>query len=392
MRIFHVISGDLWAGAEVQVYHTLSALKKEEGVSVACILFNDGNLKDNLERCGIRAILFDEGVFSSFELLKKLTEVFQKERPDIVHVHAVKEHFITKVASILSRSSIPLVRTVHGSAGVSRNLPLKQRLRSRLVVNLDHLLIKYFSNVVIAVSKDLEQKFLSQKISGEVHQIYNAIDALCDEQTVTEDIIRMKYGAQNCFWIGTAARLVEVKNLQMLIRAGLYLEEKQIPFKISIFGEGPLQKELQKIIDENTLQSRIKFCGFQPDIMPIIRSFDVFVLCSFHEGLPMALLEAMLCKTPVVCTSVGGMKEIIEHNVHGLLVKSDDSNELAGAFITLYQNKGLAKQLSENACKLVQEEFTVKNITTHLLDVYMNLLGEDRRQEYRKKAIKIQYF
>lgn len=320
IRILHIISGDLWAGAAVQVYHTLSALSRNGKFYVLCAVFNDGVLRRNLEKMNIRTVLLDETKLNSMGMLLSLKKLIEAEKPGMIHVHAVKEHFFGKVSALLANKNIPVVRTVHGDRGAPEGLAWGEYVRSRVVISLDNFLIRNLAEAVIAVSKDMENGFLARKLRGKVWQIYNSINTREFHFEPNTHAVREKYGVNDHFWIGTAARLVGVKNQRMLIEAGECLLDKGIPFKISIFGDGPLKGELESLIEKYKLGDSVFLHGFEPEIHSVLNALDVFVLCSLNEGLPMALLEAMYMGTPVVCTGVGGMKEIIEDGVNGMLV------------------------------------------------------------------------
>ena len=163
MNIIHIISGDIWAGAEVQVYHTVTALSKQSYIKVTCIVFNNGILKKKLEKKNISTIILDESKYSNLSLLLMLKNLINRNDPDLLHVHAVKEHFLGWFASLLCYRKIPIVRTVHGARKVPDNLLFYQSCRANLTVNMDNLLITYLADVVIAVSKDLEKDFYRKK-------------------------------------------------------------------------------------------------------------------------------------------------------------------------------------------------------------------------------------
>jgi glycosyltransferase involved in cell wall biosynthesis len=362
IRIVHIISGDLWAGAEAQVFSTLSCLSRIKGNDLLCILFNSGILKEKLDTINIKTVVLDESLANNLFLLWNLHKTINTVKPHIIHVHRVKEHLLSTAASFTMRRKIPIVRTVHGSRAASRRLPLNQYLKSSLAVTLDNLLIKYFSSAIIAVSKDLEKEFIQLKVRGKIYQIYNSIDTENPAPAITKEEIRRQYRVNGLFWIGTAARLVEVKNLPMLIEAATYLTESKIPFKISIFGDGPLKTELLDLIARSNLAGKVELQGFVQDIRPIINSLDVFVLSSQHEGTPMALLEAILLKTPVICTSVGGMK---------------DSKGLADRIMKCYEGRDEAVKITENARKVLEDKYSLIKATKSLYNVYRELINEN---------------
>lgn len=285
IRILHIISGDIWAGAAVQVFHMVSVLSRSGRFYVFCAVFNDGILRRNLEKMKVKTILLDETRLNSFRMLLKIKKLIRAEKPDIIHVHAVKEHFLGKASTILAHQGIPIVRTVHGDRSVPEGLALRKYIRSRIAVGLDNFMIGNMADAVIAVSKDMERKFFEHRIWGKVYQIYNAVNTNEFDYEDNLRAVREKYQVNDHFWIGTAARLVEVKNQQVLIEAGKHLLGKGIPFKISIFGNGPLKHDLERLIQKYELGDRVFLHGFEPEIHPVLNALDVFVLCSLNEGL-----------------------------------------------------------------------------------------------------------
>jgi L-malate glycosyltransferase len=373
--IIHIISGDLWAGAEAQVFYTLSNLKEENRVSFLVILFNDGILWKKLRDNNIETTVINEKKYNALIMLLMLTKTIYRFRPAIIHVHAFKEHILGQIANMLNMNRSIMIRTFHGMSEVPKGLTLVKHIKSRIIHMFEKLFLSFGSNqYIVAVSKDL-QKFLEQSFpKAKIAQIYNSIPHF-DKSVIRNNGIRNEYGIKgNTFWIGTTARLSEPKNLELLIDAGRELKLCGIDFSMSIFGEGPLKERLKDYIIQNNLQDHIKLEGFKENVHSIIASFDLFVLCSLHEGLPMSLLEAMSLEVPVVCTDVGGIKEVITHNHSGLLVPSNDRNALAEAINKIKHNKELREKLAINAKRVVEQVFCVENSNKKLIELYHTIL------------------
>ena len=372
--ILHVISGDIWAGAEVQVYQTLKGLRKEN-IDTVCVLFNYGMLEARIRELNIPTVVLDEYKWNSFRIILELIKTIKCVQPGLIHVHHIKEHFVSILACLLSLRIIPIVRTLHGLSGVPTQLRPRQHLRSTIVVLLDMFLLRCFAHALIAVSKDLMRTLKDWRSHGKTFQIYNAIDLDdMDRLPDNDSRPRERYGTDKKFWIGTAARLVDPKNLEMLIEAGRLFTYTGIPFHISIFGEGPLRLKLQTAINDRKLQHAVTLHGFTKDVLSIVREIDVFVLCSEHEGLPMALLEAMALRKAIVCTAVGGMKEVIRHESNGLLVRHNDAEALCGALIRLAEDRNLANYLRDNARSTIERSFTINRTTRSLLRLYSDFI------------------
>ncbi|HEY3382159.1 MAG TPA: glycosyltransferase family 4 protein [Vicinamibacterales bacterium] len=368
-----MISGDIWAGAEAQVYQTLRALTALETVQLSCVLFNDGLLAENLLAVGIPPVLLDEQQVGAVELIAGLRKVVARCQPNIVHVHAVKEHVTSVLACRHGRGAPAIVRTVHGSRSVPMGLGFGKRLRSSIVVQIDNFSIRHLSDGLVAVSADLASQLARMNPRGVVRQIHNGVDVDGTSTSPRDAGRRRRSGAEGKFWIGTAARLAEPKNLPMLIRAAARLKASRAPFVISVFGEGPLRQRLVELIGACDVADVVRLEGFEPDIGSILRSLDAFVLSSFHEGMPMALLEAMSASVPVVCTAVGGIPEVVTGGENGLLVPSDDDRALAQALMELMANQEMARRLGTRARASISSGFSVEARTRELIALYSDL-------------------
>jgi glycosyltransferase involved in cell wall biosynthesis len=101
----------------------------------------------------------------------------------------------------------------------------------------------------------------------------------------------------------------------------------------------------------------------------------VFLLSSISEGIPLTVIEAMAARRPVVSTAVGGLPELIEHGVSGMLAPSGDASSLAASLVQLYQNADLRNQMAEVAAGRAQEKFSLQGMLNSYRDVYYDVLG-----------------
>lgn len=377
MRTLHVISGDMWAGAEAQVYYTVRELSRLSRHQITCLVFNDGELYNRLKDIHIETVLLDEKLNNNIQLIVEIIKYIKILRPELIHVHAVKEHFLIKMALLLKRYTIPIMRTVHGARKAPENLPFKKMIRSNSVVALDNYLITHASEGLIAVSSNLKEEFIRSGAKGCIFPIPNAIDITDYDLPVDAMKIRQKFSIKGSYWIGTAARLAEPKNLSMLIRAAEIIKKKGCSFALSIFGQGPLRQELRNLIDDLSLSDQVILHGFESDIIPIIKSFDVFVLCSVHEGLPMVLLEAFALRTPVVGTNVVGINEVVINGDNGLLVPLNDHAALAESILLLCKDRVMAEKLADSGNDMVQETFSIKKIIAQVDNAYTQLKNKE---------------
>lgn len=151
------------------------------------------------------------------------------------------------------------------------------------------------------------------------------------------------------FSVVTAGRLAEQKNQKMLMNA-MDIVRRELPeAKCTIYGEGELRSELEAYVRERRLEDTVSLPGHALDIHEKIADASVFVLTSEYEGLPNALIEAMMLGIPCVTTDYPGAEEVMEDGITGMIVPRGNAEALAGKLISLARDGQLGKTLGENA-------------------------------------------
>jgi glycosyltransferase involved in cell wall biosynthesis len=372
MNIVHILPGDLWAGAEVQVFYTVREIIRLMNHEVTVILFNRGELYHRLSGEGVNILVFDENRHSSPVICRSIARALIEEKVDVAHVHEYKSHILTVLAKYLCGSHCTVIRTLHGRTSVPLGL---KSIRSYVILKLEDVFLRYFTRHIVAVSIDLQRTLQDSFKRVNVYQINNGVSTK-PYGIASREKMRREFGVgKNQLWIGTAARLEPVKNIEMLIEAAKLLAVKysDVDFHISIFGEGELKEILKSRIDQEALTERVILHGHHDNILPVLDALDVFVLTSRHEGLPMSLLEAMSFGTIPVCTAVGGMKEVITHGEDGFLVDLDDAGKLAETLAYIYHNKNILRHINRNAIKKIERCYSIEKCVPKLLSLYESL-------------------
>lgn len=146
-----------------------------------------------------------------------------------------------------------------------------------------------------------------------------------------------------------------------------------------VVGHGPEQEKLQALIDELDLAEQVLLVGRRDDIADVVRSLDVAVLPSNYEGSPLTILEYMAGAAPIVASAVGGVPELIEDSVHGLLVPPGDAGALAAAMQRLLEDRELADRLGRAARERQLAHFDLDVVVGQLQDLYLELHGASLR-------------
>jgi glycosyltransferase involved in cell wall biosynthesis len=170
--------------------------------------------------------------------------------------------------------------------------------------------------------------------------------------------------------IGATGRMVAVKAYDLFLETARLILEKRPDTRFMLVGDGPLRESLQELSRRLNIADKVIFPGFRDDIIDIMNAFDLFVVSSFHEGVPMALLEAMSLKKAIVSTAVGGINEVIEDGVSGLLVEPSSVDALAGACLHILENTSLKRELEIAAAKRIEEEFAIDILRKRVISLY----------------------
>jgi glycosyltransferase involved in cell wall biosynthesis len=370
MKIAHIIPGDLWAGAEAQVFYTLKELNTRFKYDIIAILFNEGELYKRLSGNGIRIFIIDERRYSGLEICRQLENLLKTHAPDVIHVHEYKSHILTSIAVCFSKQSCKIVRTIHGLTSIPFDLKC---LKASLIFLAEYFLLMFKTDCIVAVSRSIEAIFKKRFKRVQICQINNAIHfPLCINKS--QEQIRNQFGiSHDTFWIGSAARYVPVKNLDMLIEAARLLQGSNMNYRVSIFGEGYMRGQLQEKIDRYKLGKTVWLHGHHEDILPVLKALDVFVLTSKHEGLPISLLEAMAVGTIPVCTNVGGMQEVIENNKSGFLLEPNDVEALVDRLVSLHANKLENSVIKQSAIERIRESYSIEKTINSLNSLYQSI-------------------
>jgi glycosyltransferase involved in cell wall biosynthesis len=378
VRVCHIASGDLWAGAEVQVYNLVTALRADSSIEVSAILLNPGRLADELRIHGVEVKVIDESSHRFPSILREADRCLTERPVDILHSHRFKENILSALLRRRGRVRY-FVQTVHGLAEPEHGL---RRVKSALTTAAANLFTRRYADRVIAVSDDIGRVLSADLGEDRVTVVRNSVDIpTCDFSSCREEIRREFHLDPDQLLIGTAGRLKPVKAYDLFLKAAKVIADRFANARFLIAGDGPLRQELARQAGYLGLTDKVIFTGFRDDIQTILASLDLFVMSSHHEGIPVVLLEAMALSKPVVVTAVGGMVEVVEDNVSGLLVKAGDPQELAHTCIRLLENPEVRKTLGAGAARRVSAEFTRAQQCQRVVELYRTLMtnSETRR-------------
>lgn len=312
MHVVHIISGDLWGGAETQVHALAKELRASAGVTVEALLFNDVLTAHRLRDCGMAVTVFDESRYGPVSLVIQLVRWLRYARPSIIHTHGYKECVIGTLAAKLA-GGIPLVRTVHGWAETRARWWQVKKVLARAA---ERVLLRW-QRAVVAVSDELAHRLSAYVKHANIVVIENGIDVTALQ--MSSGPLRLSPDRERR--IGIVGRLVPVKRVDLFLQTCRLLRDEYGPrFKAVVIGDGPCAGDLWQQARQLKIDDQVEMPGFVAEVPRVMRDLDALVITSDHEGLPMTLLEAMALKVPVVAHAVGGIPVALDNGSCGWLV------------------------------------------------------------------------
>jgi sugar transferase (PEP-CTERM/EpsH1 system associated) len=296
------------------------------------------------------------------KLVWDLYRLFTRERPHVVHTHAWGTLLEGLLAARLAR--VPIV--VHGEHGTLQLRGYQARIQRWAWGR---------TTAVLSVSRKLAERMA--RGTGFPHErivtIQNGVDFSRFSPSLRE-AARHELGlAPMELTIGTAGRLVPVKDHANLIEALAILRDRDVAFTAVIAGEGPLRAEIEALIAARGLRTHVRLLGQRADVNRVFAALDVFVLPSKSEGMSNTILEAMASGVPTVATNVGGAEELVDDGVTGLLVPSQNCEALAGALGRMAASPGRRRAMGEAARVKAETEFSLDRMLGDYDALYVEL-------------------
>jgi glycosyltransferase involved in cell wall biosynthesis len=363
LTVLHIFSGDLWAGAEVVIFHLLNSLKSDASVQILALSLNNETLATKLRDIGIKTWVIPETHHGFLKILFTARRLFKGKGIDIIHSHGYKQN----VLALLLAKLLPvrrLVTTLHGMPEPPLN-ETWNRTKGRLIHGLDYgILGRYFTRIV-SVSLDMKERLIREhRLSPEkIRVIHNGIAPPPDNSAPCDP-------GSGTFHIGTVGRLVPVKDYDLFLEVASRVKRLARDVEFSILGEGPLRDHLMRRAQQLGIEDSVKFLCARPDPFPYYRSIQLFLSTSLHEGIPLSILEAMACGLPIVAPRVGGIPEIIEDGKQGVLVEQRTPANFARSCLEVIRSESLRIAMGSSARERFVNHFSSSRMASSYLDLY----------------------
>ena len=369
IKVLHIIWGLGIGGAEKYLH---DVVRQQLGTCELCpevlVLSHRGPWSRKIERLGIRTQYL--GMRHGYDVSKLLLlhEYLFKGDHDIIHSHAVNFAFNWTGKN----TRVPMVYTEHGGGLLGGLLAgaWKRKLWYRLFGRNYRKLI--------AISKEMAKVMekANPNVSDRIRIVYNGINIEEIDTTLSaDDCVLPNEILKSQFRVGIIGRLVPKKGIETFLETAAILARNHDDIVFPIVGDGILRQALEARAEKLNIKNRIFFLGNRQDAIRILKSFSVFLFTSNFEPFGLVLAEAMAAQIPVVAfAGKGAVREIVEDGINGFVINTKDPKLLADRVRKVLFNSTLRNQLTRNARKKVEENFSIEQNAIKVLQVYQECL------------------
>jgi len=354
LKILHVDPERNWAGGETQVVGLVSYLSRN-GHENHLLCHPEGVLWGKAQKIGIKTLPLK--VKNDLDLLPvfRLKRLIREEQYNIVHFHTKRAHALCFWLGQIH----PGLRYV-----------VTRRMDYRMKQNWynDRLYNKQVDGVV-AISEKIAALLAEGGVKREmIRVVHSGIDPepFQKEQAEGPSSTRLV--------IGTVAVLEQRKGHRFLLEAARLLKEQGNRLRYLFAGEGAERNYLEQLVIKWGLQDEVAFMSFISDVPTFLSGIEIFVLPSLYEGLGVSVIEAMAAGKPVVASRVGGIPELVDDHITGLLVPPGDPPALARVISNLLSQKDVMKRMGVKGRERVQQHFTLELMAKKNEEFYYELL------------------
>ncbi len=364
-KVLHLNTERTWRGGEQQVLYLIEGLAAR-GIPQLLIAQEGGVLVERAREKNLPVLpLKMRGEVDLFAV-STLRALVKDEGFTIVHAHTSHAHTLGALAASFLGARRP-------SVVVARRVDFSIFRRSFFGLNR----IKYTRGVdrFVTVSHAIKDVLVNDGIEPtKISVVHSGIDVAKIEGAPRGEIRRELAVPEDHALVANVAHMADHKGQIYLVEAAPLVLARYPKVTFAIVGDGELRPSLEGRARE--LDVPIRFPGFREDVPSILKALDVFVMPSHMEGLGTSVLDAMAAGVPVVGTEAGGMREMLEHGKNGLVVPVRDPRALAGAILSLLEDRGRARSLAEQAGRDVRERFSKEAMVAKTIAVYEELAGD----------------
>jgi glycosyltransferase involved in cell wall biosynthesis len=366
VKVLHVVNGDEYGGSE-RVQDLLAAHLPEHGFEVGFACVKPGAYAELREGGEWPLVRLPMGSRADVRVVAALARLVRGGGYAMVHTHTPRAAMVARPAAAAAR--VPMVHHVHGSTLAV----WPSRVRNGATALVERLSVARVA-AVLAVSSQMVAEL--RRLGVPRRRV-----VLTPNGVPGTAVLPSRPPPAGEWRLGTAARLRPAKGLETLLEALARLRREGLAARLRVLGEFESEAyaaELRGLAARLGVSGQVAWAGFRSDMAAELSRMDAFVLPSLHEGIPMAVLEAMAAGVPVVASRVGGVPEVLRADLDGLLVPPGDAAALAGALGRLMRGEASWHALRASAHDRQLRRYSAQAMTARVAGVYREVLAAGR--------------
>lgn len=305
--------------------------------------------------------------------LFSLVSLMRKNRYDIIHTHTSKAGFLGRLSGRLIRHR-RVIYSPHGNIFVG----YFPGWETRLYTLAERAAAKWCDKIVTLSDAGTEE-FLDKKIgsSNKYRTIYNGIDIDAFRRGAGGGDVRGELGfGKEDLVVVCVGRMVPVKGYDVLVAASADIVKGLAPRRVRFLmvGEGPEKEELIREAERRGTREHFTFLGFRDDVARLLSASDLMAMPSINEGLGMSIVEAMAFSLPVVASKVGGIVEVVEEGVTGILIPPSNPAELARGCVKILSDREMGRKMGRAGRKRAESLFDIKGTIRNTEKLYREMM------------------
>ena len=380
-----------YGGSYQSLYQTINILNTKKFQTIV-VFFNETFIYEKLIKKGVECYYVKDVLYSGGNTLKK--KLFWKLDSAVLKIipffSVMAEYFIHffTIQKLISLAREKRVELIHLNTQLSRDffglfvakslsVPCVIHLRSFKSAKMNKHKADYVNKIntrYIAISNQIQKHWTDKGLSSQYFEtIYNIFQPCQSDGMYSKEIPLMTdYDGYKIIYVG---RFADFKGIPFLIDSFYQLIIDNYDARLYLVGDGDEESKIRKKVSALNLEKHVIFFGYQKNTLSYIKNADLLVLPSNNEPFGRVLLEAMYIGIPAIGTKTGGIPEIIEDGVSGLLVDYGDVEALKNSIIKILKNNSLREEIIQGGYETINSKFCIETYQEKLENIYDTLLG-----------------
>jgi len=359
MKILHTESSYGWGGQEIRILNESNGMiARGHQVTVACPI--SSNIFKAAQKKGISATSIEIGK-KNISAVIRMRSLIQAIKPDVINCHSSTDSWLVVAACFFLTQRPRIVRTRHVSSPIPKNL-------------LSKWVYKHGFDAIVTTGNKIKQQIIDETgaVKEKIISIPTGIDPKIFHPATRSNKARLGLNEKKNY-IGIVATLRSWKGHLHLLEAFSNIRARAPNWELVIVGDGPYRSSIEKSINDFSINDSVTLAGHQENPEEWLRAIDIFCLPSYaNEGVPQAVLQAMLSALPIVTTDAGAILEAIRNEFSGLVVEKKSPTSIQNALEKLINNPDLRRSLGNAAQRYALDHFSFGKMIEEMELVFQN--------------------